>query len=123
MPPTAITRPAPTPATGTAGPLARIASVKVSGAALVVRTGRSGGGSGTVAVLLQLRQHGKALKAVRLTLPAGATKTVRLKSTPALAALRRHAKHFTVQLVLREATGHKHGRAGKILASRTVRVR
>lgn len=111
------------PARSTASPLARIDNVKVLGAALVVTAGRSAGGSGTVALLLQLTQHGKVLKTVRLTLPVGASKTVRLKLTPALAARARQTKRFTVRLVLREAPARKHGRAGKILASRTVGAR
>ncbi len=118
------TLPAATPAQRTAQqPLARIAKVKVSAKRLIVTAGRPAGGSSALVLLLELTRHGKVLKTVRLTLPAGASKTVGLKLPPALAALRRHAKRFTVQLVLREAPAHKHGRAGQILARRIVSVR
>ena len=111
------------PALSAASQLARLVSVKASGPTLVVTARRPAGGGATIAVLLQLTRHGKALKTVRLTLPAGASKTVKLKLTPALVALRGRAKAFTVQVVLREALVGKHGRAGKILARRTVSVR
>ena len=114
---------APAAAQRTAQALARIVKVKVSGTNLIVTAHRPAGGSGKVSVLLQLTSDGKVLKAKRLALPAGASKTVKLKLTPALAALRQQAKRFTVQVVLRQAPVGKHGRAGKILASRSVTVR